>query len=594
MPHGGHQLTPVRPAVLQTRSIQRRYFWWVLAGSCCGVVTACLVFGFDGRFLQTAACAVGAALLYRGQGAYRWLAAGNACMALGLLPLAWKIDIITIGQGTIYPHTILMFCGDLLWIVGLAQLPGRQKPAWDGWLLVGSVLVVSCAYLIMFILEEGRARWDGLLFSLLFMAMFLCGTPAWQALVAGRAPRGRLLVFMGLLLLWMNNFAYWIADVYGLYPEDTILVSFALGFTLINAGWIGESATLPIGGTRTMLIGAAAIMAVSYASIWTFRQAREMTLASWLILDGYTITMALLVFVQSHAAQIRLVETRFRKYTALLDDMLHLDSNEQIMHLEQLLARLLARLQDIFPELVGYRLVDVTGAMPDHLAGRHTEHVLIWPAPGQPCEGLNMELYCIADTHLANEGLKTLAPLLARRLHQLLIHVHQQLAARTDPLTGLLNRRGAQVMIPDLVLRCMRDHIPLAVVLVDIDHFKSINDTFGHHVGDQVILAMARAITGQTRHVDCAVRWGGEEFLVLLHGCDLLGAHQTTQRILSTLRENPIEGLHDGRIVTASAGISGGRTPTHIQEIDQWIQAADVLLYEAKTTGRDRIVSQHP
>ena len=594
MPPGDHQSTTAHPAVLQTRSIQRRLVWWVLAGSCCGVVTACLVFDFDGRFLQTAACAVGAAFLSRPRGAYRWLAAGNACMALGLLPLAWKIDITTIGQGTIYPHTILMFGGDLLWIVGLTRLPGRQKTAWDGWLLVGSVLVVSCAYQIMFILEEGHARWDGLLFSLLFMAMFLCGAPAWQTLLAGRAPRGRLLVFMGLLLLWMNNFAYWIADVYGLYPEDPILLSFALGFALINAGWIGESATMPIGGTRTMLIGAAAIMVVSYASIWTFRQARDMTLASWLILDGYTITMALLVFVQSHAAQIRLVETRFRKYTALLDDMLHLDSNEQIMHLEQLQARLLARLQDIFPELAGYRLVDVNGTMPDHLAGRRTEHVLAWPGDTQPPQTFSLELYCTDDVHVASTELKILAPLLARRLHQLLIHVHQQVAARTDPLTGLLNRRGAQILIPDLVLRCMRDHIPLAVVLVDIDHFKSINDTFGHHAGDGVILAMARAIMAQTRQLDCAVRWGGEEFLILLHGCDLLGAHQTTQRILSTFREKAIESIHDGRIVTASAGISGGRMPAHTQEIDQWIQAADVLLYEAKSTGRDRIVSQNP
>jgi diguanylate cyclase (GGDEF)-like protein len=144
------------------------------------------------------------------------------------------------------------------------------------------------------------------------------------------------------------------------------------------------------------------------------------------------------------------------------------------------------------------------------------------------------------------------------------------------------------------VLRWMRDHIPLSVVLLDIDHFKSINDTFGHHVGDQVILAMARSITGQTRHVDCAIRWGGEEFLILLHGCDLGSAYQTTQRILTAFKGKAIEGVSDGRIATASAGISGGRVPKQPQEIEPWIQAADVLLYEAKRTGRDRIVSKYP
>ncbi len=179
-------------------------------------------------------------------------------------------------------------------------------------------------------------------------------------------------------------------------------------------------------------------------------------------------------------------------------------------------------------------------------------------------------------------------------MHQLLVHFHQQLAARTDPLTGLLNRRGAQVMIPDLTLRCVRDHIPLGVAMIDIDHFKSINDTFGHHVGDQVILAMARVFMSQTRHGDCAVRWGGEEFLVLLHGCDLSASQQTIQRILDNFKSKAYEGINDGRTVTASAGISGGRVPRHFQEIESWVQIADALLYEAKRAGRDRIVSKSP
>lgn len=583
--------------LINAQSVQR-HVWIALTIGALYVLMASLAMGFDGRHVQTATCAVGAALLFRTQGGYRWLAAGNVCMALGLLPVAWQVLITTIGHRPIYLHTLLMFCGDLLWIIGLAQLPGRQKPAWDGWLLVGSVLIVSTAYQLLFVIEEGQARWDALIFGMLFMVMFACATPAWQALLSGRAPQGRLLVFMGLLLLWMNNFAYWIADIYGLYPEDPIVLSFAVGFVLINTGWIGETTTVPVGGSRTMIIGAAAITMVSYASIWTFRQAKGMTLASWLILDGYTVMMALLVLLQNHVARIRLAEARFRKYTTLLDDILQLDARQHILHLDDILDNLLQRLQDIFPELTGFRITDTTGHMPDHLAGRSTEHVLSWPDEtrdeARQSEDVRLDIYCVNEDHIASEGLKTLAPLLSRRLHQLLVHFHQQLAARTDPLTGLLNRRGAQVMIPDLTLRCMRDHIPLGVAMIDIDHFKSVNDTFGHHVGDQVILAMAQVIMSQTRHVDCAVRWGGEEFLVLLHGCDLSASQQTIQRILDNFKSKAYEGINDGRTVTGSAGISGGRVPRHFQEIESWIQIADALLYEAKRAGRDRIVSKSP
>jgi diguanylate cyclase (GGDEF)-like protein len=158
--------------------------------------------------------------------------------------------------------------------------------------------------------------------------------------------------------------------------------------------------------------------------------------------------------------------------------------------------------------------------------------------------------------------------------------------ARTDPLTGLNNRR-AFYELGELAMRhAARYEHPLSMVMIDIDRFKSINDEFGHGVGDAVIRSLAKLIDKHYRNTDISCRFGGEEFAVLLPETDLDGALLTAERLRNVVEEHVIicEG-HKLRF-TASFGVAAMCTG---QSLDDLLVTADRALYEAKRTGRNSV-----
>jgi len=169
-----------------------------------------------------------------------------------------------------------------------------------------------------------------------------------------------------------------------------------------------------------------------------------------------------------------------------------------------------------------------------------------------------------------------------------------ELAARatTDALTSLKNRRAAAEALTAEIERAHRYERPLAIALFDIDHFKRINDDFGHEVGDNVLRSFARVLEKSARTTDVVGRWGGEEFLAIVHEADLEAASVFAERVRVGVAEaNPLaEILEDRpaavRPVTCSAGI----TVLHADDdADAFVRRADGALYEAKREGRDRV-----
>jgi two-component system, cell cycle response regulator len=160
--------------------------------------------------------------------------------------------------------------------------------------------------------------------------------------------------------------------------------------------------------------------------------------------------------------------------------------------------------------------------------------------------------------------------------------------ALTDPLTGLSNRRAIQ----DWALRqwsgAARHGFSIWAMMADLDHFKSVNDTHGHHAGDLVLKKFAEVLRESIRQYDMCARIGGEEFLVVLTHVDREGALAAAERIRALFATHVFE-FEGGRIqVTASFGIAGlptGKTP----DFDQLVARADAALYVAKRLGRDRV-----
>ncbi|MGA2000058.1 MAG: diguanylate cyclase [Terriglobales bacterium] len=158
-----------------------------------------------------------------------------------------------------------------------------------------------------------------------------------------------------------------------------------------------------------------------------------------------------------------------------------------------------------------------------------------------------------------------------------------------DPLTGLFNRRHMEESLARELLRANRNHKPLAVFMIDLDHFKQFNDSFGHEAGDILLREVGALFSSQIRGGDIACRYGGEEFLIILTDANLNAARQRAETLKGQVRSLQVH--HRGqtlRQVTVSIGIAA--YPDNGTSAQEMITAADKALYLAKTSGRDRIV----
>lgn len=186
--------------------------------------------------------------------------------------------------------------------------------------------------------------------------------------------------------------------------------------------------------------------------------------------------------------------------------------------------------------------------------------------------------------------LSPLILVLVANLHRASLVTELQHSARTDAKTGLLNSGGWQLLARQHLARCLEAGTPAAVLLIDLDHFKNVNDTHGHLAGDVVLKSIADILVRELRGYDAVGRYGGEEFIALLPGVD----HQVAVTIGERVRHRigtaaPEELLR----VTASVGIAIGHAQSTLS-LEDIIDAADVALYQAKAGGRDRVCLAPP
>lgn len=178
-------------------------------------------------------------------------------------------------------------------------------------------------------------------------------------------------------------------------------------------------------------------------------------------------------------------------------------------------------------------------------------------------------------------GLEIVAQQVGSRIGLLSAMAQSQMQANTDALTGLLNRRSLENEVRILV----RKGTPFALVLADLDHFKVLNDTFGHDMGDRALRLFGRTLSRSTRDSDLVARYGGEEFVVVMPEVDAAGAVAAFDRVRMELEV----ALSDGRIppFTVSAGVADTAESTSLEEL---VMIADGHLLRAKRTGRNRVL----
>lgn len=171
---------------------------------------------------------------------------------------------------------------------------------------------------------------------------------------------------------------------------------------------------------------------------------------------------------------------------------------------------------------------------------------------------------------------------------------HIQQEAMTDPLTGVKNRKSFDTMIDNLVEHAKQTQEPLALVVADIDHFKNFNDRWGHQTGDHVLRLVAQVMAANVKGADHLARYGGEEFAILLPGTTIENAAMLADRIRSLIQSRRLKKRRtneDLGLITVSMGVAKYKPGDSPETL---IERADERLYEAKRSGRNRIVAETP
>lgn len=192
----------------------------------------------------------------------------------------------------------------------------------------------------------------------------------------------------------------------------------------------------------------------------------------------------------------------------------------------------------------------------------------------------------------------------ATKLYQQRTQLHQQLAeievlknllaeqATRDPQTGLFNRRMLEQKLPELLAECAQSRSPLTLMLLDMDHFKQVNDSLGHAMGDQLLNVLSRHLLQFSRPQDLVFRYGGDEFLILFPNTPLEVAHARAQQLCTAFESRSRRGQPRGVQVTLSCGLAS--YPAHGQEMAVLLERTDWAMYQAKAAGRNRVAIYAP
>ncbi|MFN4071618.1 MAG: diguanylate cyclase, partial [Thermus caldifontis] len=402
--------------------------------------------------------------------------------------------------------------------------------------------------------------WDALLLLLLLPRL---------ELVFQKGPGGRALWGVGFLLLLVADMAYAFVEAAGGYPSGhPVHLLWTLGYLFLALGVWEEQAGRASFLGQALALGGLFLMPASLVNDPSPWEVRVLALYGGLV-GGLGLLYA------NHLEWRRTEEKRLR-WTRFLEELARLSPRvTQTLSPEAVLMGALQATRHLLPTAVGLEVRGRRG-----LVGERTPHALTIPLSGDAA-------YLYLQGPLEESIPPGSLSLLGERIRQVLRQVEWGTLALTDPLTGLLNRRGLEVELPKLLALARRYQVPLSVVMLDIDRFKRVNDTYGHPVGDEVLRLLGRILKASVRQEDLAVRYGGEEFLLLLYGAGREAAKEVVERIRYRFRSQRVDPVPYP--LTLSAGIAGGEVPENEAQVVEWILKADYALLRAKETGRDRV-----
>lgn len=460
---------------------------------------------------------------------------------------------------------LLAWLGGVGWLATVLRLEPRRSPRWTLTLIpLGLLLAVGL------LAQPPTLRLLG--FAWVDLLVFLYLLPAIETALAGEASPGRILLGLGFAL---HLFASALAD--RLAPPPLGVPLQVAGYLLLGLGALWEGLGLP----NELALGSLGLLIAAGSWVGLIQDPIPWVLAVALLLFLYA---ALGLLKSSQGRQAR-SEEELNRWVSLLEQLALVSPRPtQSFSPEGVLQALLSALRTAFPTAVGLEVRSHEVVRVGQPAFYVRSFPLALEASSEVC------LFFRAPPQ-GERSLEALMPFLTDRLRQALVLIEWRNQALSDPLTGLLNRRGLERELPRLVALAQKNRRPLTVAMIDLDYFKRVNDAFGHAVGDQVLVLLAEILRRHLRSEDLAVRWGGEEFSLFLYGAGIEEARRVLERIRSELRRLQVPPIT--WTLTLSAGLAGGLVPRE-GIVEHWILQADWALLQAKEGGRDQIRLGHP
>lgn len=484
-------------------------------------------------------------------------------------------------------NTILIACFLAAWVLFVGNWLGGRTPAL-AW--VNNLVSVAVAWQLRRWLYQGKILWTG--YGLLG-CIFVLTTESVVSLGTIRTPTTSAYLLMilvaGILFEWKG------------IVVSTLISSLAvLGIILAeNAGWLPPpdfSVTITQWVTYTVLFGMVGGLTLEALQVTreALQRSKEESQKRHQIAEELRVSEARLraLFEQTHDAVFILdLQGRYLMTNQRAADMLgysmaemqqismsdtsaepdqsqwilqHLLEGETIPLYER---RLRKKDGQIFPAEINLELVRDINGSPMHVQSIVRE---------------------ISQRKQAEEALQSAHELLSQRMQEVeRLQAELREQALRDPLTGLHNRRYLGETLPREIARARRENGAVSVIVSDIDHFKTINDTYGHQVGDQLLIELAHLMKQSSRGSDVVCRYGGEEFLLILPGANQADAVQHAEELRQRCIETGIQ--FEGKDLRVSMSFGVATYPVHGQEAECIIICADKALYHSKNTGRNRV-----
>lgn len=470
-----------------------------------------------------------------------------------------------------FPTDVTYFAGVVLWCAALLLMRGRRLRT-RLWLF----MVPALAIVVWMLAVQSRTSVE-LQFPYIDALMLVVALPALEPALRGRASEGRVLIVLAFFIRAVGSSAFaWLYDTSGLDAGATLVwilayVALALGARLELSGEPAQLFVATGSVVALQLVAGAIVYAVLL--IGEPLQARSIGV---LLLLGYCQLVVLLVIVYTQRLRWSKTDSEMRAWSTLVADLGTVESDAADRHTS--LAGFVRAVRERIPTLRGM----VVHEKDDLLVGEVGSYAFPLVAGGTEVGRLYFD-----GQPPQLDVLDAVSPFLAGRLRQSQLAAEWVDQALTDPLTGILNRRGFAVRAGRLAGTARADALPVSVVMFDLDHFKRVNDFYGHGVGDNALKALANVLKRNLRPDDLAVRWGGEEFVIVLCEATPDVAAEVVKRVRSELREKKVPPID--WTLTFSAGLAGGRPPSGLGELERWIDSADAALRRAKAAGRDRL-----